>query len=155
MATPASSTRCSAHSSDSRPHSRPQLSRTRAPVAGRVDDARSLGDERGLRSGREDMTHNQQPEPHRVMSAQARVCPGEVQTLVRHRARSHGAHTSVELMAAAQRCESVFSAFVAIVIALAVARPMLGNLYWALTIMVSPARAAAWVVDTLDTGWTE
>jgi len=47
------------------------------------------------------------------------------------------------------------SAFVAIVVALAVARPMLRNLYWALMIMFSPARAAAWVVDTLDTGWSK
>ena len=48
-----------------------------------------------------------------------------------------------------------FSAFGAIVIALAVARPMIRNLYWALTIMVAPARAAAWVVNTLDAGWSE
>lgn len=48
------------------------------------------------------------------------------------------------------------SAFVAIVMALAVARPILKNLYWALTILLgAPVRAAAWLVDTIDTGWSE
>ena len=42
------------------------------------------------------------------------------------------------------------SAWVAIVFALAVARLILKNLYWALTIVVSPARAA-WVVNTIET----
>ena len=48
------------------------------------------------------------------------------------------------------------SAFVAIAIALAVARPILKNLCWALTILLgSPVRAAAWLVDTIDTEWSE
>lgn len=49
-----------------------------------------------------------------------------------------------------------FSAFVAIVIALAVARPLLMNLCWAMTIILgAPARAGAWLAETLDTAWSE
>lgn len=48
------------------------------------------------------------------------------------------------------------SALVAGVVALAVARPLLRNLWWALAILLGPPlKAGAWLADTLDTDRSE